>query len=200
MFTGIVEKTVRVINIADGPNFRRLTVANDWTDISRGQSIAVNGCCLTVADLPAGELCFDVISETLSLTNLGQLQPGDSVNVERSLRMGDRFDGHFVQGHIDGPAKLLHVSINNDQWRLTLETPPHLSRYLIPKGAVCLDGVSLTIAAVHAKDFEVALIPTTVTLTTLPHKQPGWAFNFEADLTVKTIVSTLEHLKLMPKK
>lgn len=200
MFTGIVEKTVTVINIADGPKFRRLTLANQWNDVQSGASIAVNGVCLTVAEPPNGELMFDVVSETLDKTNLGMLKPGDSVNVERAMRLGDRFDGHFVQGHVDGIAKLEHVSIANDQWRLSLQVPKDLSRYLVPKGSVSIDGVSLTIAAVDGHVFEVALIPTTVAATTLTHQQPGHSFNFEADLTVKTIVATLDHLKILPRK
>jgi riboflavin synthase len=200
MFTGIVEKIAAVIAIADGPRFRRLTLASEWPDVRLGQSIAVNGCCLTIAELSDGELGFDVISETLEKTNLGRLKPGDHVNVERALRMGDRFDGHFVQGHIDGTAKLAHVEIEDDQWRLTLEAPKNLTRYLIPKGSVALDGVSLTIASLNGPEFQVALIPTTISLTTLASMQPGWPVNLEADMTVKTIVSTLEHFKLMPRK
>jgi riboflavin synthase len=204
MFTGIVEKTLQVVNVADGPKFRRLTLSNQWPDVQSGASIAVNGVCLTVAEPPSqqsgGHLAFDVVAETLDKTNLGMLKPGATVNAEQALRMGDRFDGHFVQGHIDGPAKLVHISIANDQWRLTLEVPKHLSRYLVPKGSVCLDGVSLTIAAVSGDCFDVALIPTTVAATNLTHQQPGYPFNFEADLTVKTIVATLDHLKILPKK
>src|SRR5205085_8892737 len=99
MFTGIVEKSVRVIGIAAGPGFRRLTLAADWTDVKGGESIAVNGVCLTVAEQSPGELGFDVVRETLSRTNLDLLASGDHVHVERSLRAGDRIDGHFVQGH-----------------------------------------------------------------------------------------------------
>ena len=200
MFTGIVERSVRVIAAVDGPKFRRLILANDWADIQIGQSVAVNGVCLTVAEMSDSELGFDVVAETLGRTNLGALQAGDPVNVERSLRYGDRLDGHVVQGHVDTTAKLKHVNISNDQWRFTLEAPKEVVKYLIPKGSVALDGVSLTIASVAGTEFQVALIPTTVALTTLTHKQPGYPFNFEPDVTVKTIVSTLEHFKLLPKR
>jgi riboflavin synthase len=194
MFTGIIEKTIRVIGIADAPRFRRLTLSNTWNDAKLGDSIAVNGVCLTIAEMPApDELGFDVIAETLDKTNLGLLNPGDVVNVERSLRAGDRFDGHFVQGHVDGVSKLLDVKAGSDEWRLTIECPPHLAKYLVPKGSVAIDGVSLTLAAVHRGGvFEVALIPTTLNLTTLGQKQPGWPFNLEADVLAKTIVSFLE--------
>jgi riboflavin synthase len=192
MFTGIVEKTLRVAGVADGPGFRRLTLASDWVDIQPGQSIAVNGCCLTVAELGDGEIGFDVINETLEKTNLGLLLPEDSVNVERSLRAGDRIDGHFVQGHVDGRAVLVRAESAGHDWRLTLESPPGLAKYIVPKGSVTLDGVSLAVVMFKGSLFEVAIIPTTLKLTTLGTRQVGWPFNLEADVVSKTIVSWLE--------
>jgi riboflavin synthase len=192
MFTGIIEKTTRVLAVADAMHFRRLTLASDWTDVKHGESVAVNGCCLTVAEISPGQLSFDVIAETLDKTNLGTLLAGDRVNVERSLRVGDRFDGHFVQGHVDGVAPLVDVKSTTGEWRLTVEAPAELAKYLVPKGSVAIDGVSLTIAAVNGRKFQVALIPTTLDLTTLRDRQPGWRFNFEADMFAKTIVSFLE--------
>jgi riboflavin synthase len=195
MFTGIIERTLRIISASDAPRFRRLTIAADWTDVKHGESIAINGCCLTVAEMSPGQLGFDVIAETLEKTNLGLLQAGDHVNAERSLRIGDRIDGHFVQGHVDGVARLIDVSAKPEEWRLTIEAPNHLAKYLVPKGSVAVDGVSLTLAAVDATSFQVALIPTTLKLTTLQHKQPGWMFNLECDSMSKTIVSYLERMK-----
>jgi len=192
MFSGIVEKTVRVAGVADGPMFRRLTLAIDWPDVGHGQSIAVNGVCLTVADLAPGTVGFDVIAETLSKTNLGLLVAGDLVNVERSLRVGDRIDGHFVQGHVDGVARLVDTVSNETEFRLRIETPYDLAKYIVPKGSVTIDGVSLTVALVEGRAFEVALIPTTLNLTTLGSRQPGWTFNLETDVISKTIVSFLE--------
>jgi riboflavin synthase len=192
MFTGIVEKTARVVAVADGPKFRRLTLRSTWTDVRHGESIAINGVCLTIAEIAPGELGFDVIPETLDKTNLGVINAGDAVNVERSLRVGDRIDGHFVQGHVDGVAKLVNVESGAEEWRLTVEAPHGLGKYLVPKGSVAIDGVSLTIAALRRSEFEVALIPTTLNLTTLGQKQVGWPFNLEADVFAKTIVSYLE--------
>jgi riboflavin synthase len=192
MFTGIIEKTVRVIGVADGPMFRRLTLAGHWNDLRDGESIAVNGVCLTVAERPPGEVGFDVIQETLNKTNLGLLKSGDEVHVERSLRVGDRLDGHFVQGHVDGTASLLEQITNQKEFRLRLQAPRHIAKYLTPKGSVALDGVSLTIACVDGDRFEVALIPTTVQLTALGRRAAGWPFNLEADIISKTIVSWLE--------
>lgn len=192
MFTGIVERTARVIGVADGPMFQRLTLALDWPDVRSGDSIAINGVCLTVADRAPGELGFDVIRETLSKTNLGLLSNDDEVNVERSLVAGARIDGHFVQGHVDGRALLVDRVDDGREWRLSLECPPDLIKYIVPKGSVAIDGVSLTVAAVGATVFELALIPTTLRLTTLGRQNVGWPFNLETDILSKTIVSWLE--------
>jgi riboflavin synthase len=192
MFSGIVEKTVVVKQVDDKPDLRRLTLAVDFPDVRIGQSIAVNGCCLTVAEISPDNLQFDVIRETLDKTNLGRLRSGDTVNIERSLRIGDRIDGHFVQGHVDGTAKLIHIAANGDDYRLTIEAPPPLRKYLTPKGSISVDGVSLTIAAIGTNDFQVALIPTTLSTTTLGQKQIGWPLNLEMDVLSKTVVSYLE--------
>ena len=196
MFTGIIERTLNVIGVADGPNFRRITLPRVWGDVKAGESIAVNGCCLTVAQLSEGEIGFDVIGETLSKTNLGALTSGDPVNLERSLRVGDRIDGHFVQGHVDGLARLIEVSVNGTEWRMTAVAPPGLGKYLVPKGSVAIDGVSLTIAALDGDRFTVALIPTTLEMTNLKGRQVGWLFNFEADTFAKTVVSFLERREM----
>src|SRR3954453_4252892 len=188
MFTGIVEKTLHIIGVAQGPMFRRITLAHDWPDVKLGESIAINGVCLTIAELAPMEIGFDVIKETLDKTNLGLLTNGDHVNVERALRAGDRIDGHFVQGHVDGTAPLVKQVANETEWRLTIEAPPHLAKYLAPKGSICIDGVSLTIASVNGNVFEVALIPTTLKLTTIGHREIGWTYNLEADILAKTVV------------
>jgi riboflavin synthase alpha subunit len=192
MFTGIVERTARVIAVADGPMFRRLTLASHWGDLRAGESIAINGVCLTVAEMAADRVGFDVIQETLSKTNLGLLQADDQVHVERSLRVGDRLDGHFVQGHVDGTAPLVAQTSNDKEVRLKLQCPAGLAKYLSPKGSVAVDGVSLTIATVDGETFEVALIPTTLQLTALGRREVGWPFNLEADILAKTVVSWLE--------
>ena len=192
MFTGIVEKTARVIGVVPGPKFNRLNLAADWDDVRVGESVAVNGVCLTVAELSPGQLSFDVVQETLRHTNLGLLAAGDEAHVERSLRVGDRLDGHFVQGHVDGTAQLLEMRSDEREWRLRCQCPPDLAKFLSPKGSVCLDGVSLTLAAVTGNEFEVALIPTTVTLTALARRPVGWPFNLETDIISKTVVSWLE--------
>lgn len=197
MFTGIIEKTVQVIGVAQGPGFRRITLAGGWHDVKDGESIAVNGVCLTVAEQAPDELGFDVVKETLECTNLGLLSEGDAVHVERSLRLGDRLSGHFVLGHVDGTARLVEQgACGRDEWRLTLECSADLVRYLIPKGSVALDGVSLTLAAVHGNRFEVALIPTTLQITALGRRAVGWPFNLEADVLSKTVIAWLERREI----
>lgn len=137
-------------------------------------------------------LHFDVVVETLSKTNLGDLRAGDAVNVERSLRVGDRIDGHFVQGHVDGVGVLSRKAASDVEWRFTIEAPTALSKYLSPKGSISVDGVSLTIAAVDGRSFDVALIPTTLKLTTLADRDLGYRFNLECDMMAKQIVTFLE--------
>ena len=192
MFTGIVERTIRIASVSDGTGFVRLNLAAEWSDVRLGESVAVNGVCLTVSEITPPMIGFDVIPETLSKTNLGLLKAGEMVNVERSLRAGDRIDGHFVQGHVDATAKLLEQHAGEKEWRLVVHPPGELMKFVVPKGSVTLDGVSLTVANIAKDRFEVALIPTTLNLTTLASRQVGWPFNFEADVLSKTIVSWLE--------
>ena len=190
MFTGIIERTARVIGIAKGPAFQRITIENHWLDVQDGESIAINGVCLTVSDRAPGELMFDVVKETLARTNLGLLNESNAVHVERSLRLGDRLSGHFVQGHVDGTALLIEQgAVGKDEWRLVLECQTELAQYLTPKGSVSLDGVSLTIAAVEEEWFEVALIPETRARTTLGARLPGSHVNLEVDPLARYVLS-----------
>jgi riboflavin synthase len=195
MFNGIIHKTARVLAVEDHAGGRRITLASPWADHVRGESIATNGVCLTVASIGDGSLTFDVIRETLEKTNLGLLQAGDEVHTERSMRVGDPIDGHFVQGHVDGTGRLVHKVEGEAEWRLRIEAPAHLVRYLVPKGSVAIDGVSLTIANIERREFEVALIPTTLDLTTLGRRAVGYPYNIECDTLAKTIVSYLERFR-----
>ena len=197
MFTGIVERSVPVAAAEPTPAGRRIVVAADWPDVRHGESVAVNGVCLTVAEQPPGRLAFDVIGETLAKTNLGELKAGDAVHVERSLRVGDRFDGHVVQGHVDGTARVVAIQDDPADWRMTVEAPADLARYVVPKGSVTLDGVSLTVAAVDGHRFQVALIPTTLQITRLGERKVGDAINLECDVMTKTIVATTERLNAL---
>ena len=192
MFTGIVERTAQVLAAHDHAGGRRLVVENAWDDLVIGESIACNGCCLTVAHLEDNKIHFDCIRETLNKTNLGLVHPGDTLNVERSLRAGSRIDGHFVQGHVDGTGVLVHRVATDQEWRCTIEAPEQLSKYLAPKGSICVDGISLTIAALNGRRFDIALIPTTLEITNIKHREIGWPFNLECDMIAKQIVTFME--------
>ncbi len=192
MFTGIIEKSAKVLRVIENRMARRLVLAHNWPDLRAGESIAVNGVCLTVAEFTPAEVSFDIIEETLDKSNLGLLHQGDGVHVERALQIGDRIDGHFVQGHVDGRARLVETRSTETEFRLILEAPDDLAKFLSPKGSVAIDGVSLTIAALRGNIFELALIPTTLQITALGSRPPGWLFNLETDIFSKTIVNWLE--------
>jgi riboflavin synthase len=180
MFTGIVREVGRVVEF-DGLRL----VVDAATKAESGDSIAVEGVCLTVLD--GSRLAFDVVPETLSRTTLGGLRPGDRVNIEPALRVGDPLGGHNVQGHVDGIG---HVrSIGEPVW---IDAPAGILRYCIEKGSITVDGVSLTIAAIDDAGFAVALIPHTLTATTLGELEPGDPVNLEADVLAKYVERLLE--------
>jgi riboflavin synthase len=196
VFTGIIETTGKVVRSTAVPGGRKLTidagcVADDAID---GASIAVNGVCLTVAAKRGTQLDFDVIQETLATTSLGALTEGSHVNLERSLTPTSRLDGHFVQGHVDGLATLVERVSTPREEVLWFAADEPLRAYLIPKGSVAIDGISLTIAAVEPARFSVALIPTTLQRTTLESRQVGDRVNIETDIIARTIVHHLRGL------
>lgn len=202
MFTGIIQQVGCVKSLERTPSGVRIVIdPRGWEHTPRpGESIANNGCCLTLVDpveSQGGMLCFDAIPETLSKTTLGDWKHGDLVNLERALRMGDTLDGHQVQGHVDGTGEVLGV-FTDDGWRVRVGVGEELMRYMIPKGSVCLDGVSLTIAAVDAGAgwIEVALIPETLERTNLRDREVGDRVNIECDVLVKTIVETMARMEL----
>jgi riboflavin synthase len=191
MFTGIIERKLNVQAVQDHVGGRRVVLPNVWgTDVRAGESIAVNGVCLTIARVDDA-LYFDCILETLLRTNLNRLCVGDAVNVERALQVGSRLDGHFVQGHIDTTGTIIHKIADEDQWRCTVEISQDMSDYLAPKGSVTLDGISLTIAALNGRCFDVAIIPTTLDITTIGTRNVGYIFNVEFDIIAKQIVTFL---------
>ncbi len=194
MFTGIVRALGTVRSIQPGSTSRRLALdAPDLTrPLAHGASISVSGVCLTVVDSDETRVSFDVIPETLSRSTLGTLSPGDKVNLEPSLRAGDPLDGHMVQGHVDGVARVRRVRAGRDGHVVTCEVDPELMRYVVPKGSIALDGVSLTIAAVGERTFDVALIPETLAVTTLGELRGGERLNVETDILARTIVTTME--------
>ncbi|MBI5866301.1 MAG: riboflavin synthase [Planctomycetes bacterium] len=198
MFSGIVEHLGTVTRFAsasgDSTGARRLELdAGDFlADAPLGASVAINGVCLTIAGRRGSAVGFDVVPETLRCTNLGLLQGGDRVNLERSLRVGDRIDGHFVQGHVDGTAVVRRNGAEDGQWKLWIELPESLVRFAVSKGSIAIDGVSLTLVDVRGALVSVALIPTTLERTVLGIRRPGDRVNIETDILARIVVSRLE--------
>ena len=189
MFTGIVEELGRVATVEHGAESARLTLHGPLVtgDAVLGASIAVNGVCLTVVEVDAGEFTVDVMLETLDRSSLGSVRPGDPVNLERAMRADGRFGGHVVQGHVDGTATLVE-RLPGDRWEVVRFTlPKGLARYVVEKGSITVDGVSLTVASVDEQTFTVSLIPTTLELTTLGHKRVGDTVNLEVDVLAKYV-------------
>jgi riboflavin synthase len=192
MFTGIVEElgTVRAVTSNAGGARLELVAKVVLDDAELGASIAVNGCCLTVVELLADGWTADAVTETLDRTSLGSLRPGDPVNLERPVRVADRLGGHVVQGHVDGVGALRErVALPDGSTRMTFAAPPAVLRYVVEKGSITVDGVSLTVAALddRAATFDVAVIPHTLAVTTLGAKQPGDPVNLEADVLAKYV-------------
>jgi len=189
MFTGIVEELGTIAGVDRGTDSARLTVRGPLvtSDATHGASIAVNGVCLTVVEHADGEFTVDVMAETLSRSSLGSLRAGDRVNLERAMAAGGRFGGHVVQGHVDGTAQVLE-RVPGDRWEIVrLSLPAGLARYVVEKGSITVDGVSLTVASVVDTSFTVSLIPTTLDLTTLGHKGIGDLVNLEVDVLAKYV-------------
>ena len=194
MFTGLVEERGTVVDILHGERSARLTVQAPIVhcDARLGDSIAVNGCCLTVITLWQDQLTFDAVPETLHRTNLGALKPGDFVNLERPLAVGARLGGHFVQGHIDGVGQIHTIVPEENAVVMEIQVPADLRRYFVTKGSVTVDGVSLTVAEVRPETFTVWTIPHTREITTLGQRKIGDYVNLECDLLGKYIERLLE--------
>ncbi|GIH45752.1 riboflavin synthase alpha chain [Microbispora rosea] len=189
MFTGIVEELGEVVALEARGDSARLTVrgAVVTSDAGHGDSIAVNGVCLTVAGAEGDSFTADVMKETLDRSSLGALRPGSRVNLERAVRADQRLGGHIMQGHVDGTGEVLSRE-PGEHWEIVrLSLPANLARYVVEKGSIAVDGVSLTVTAVTEDTFSVSLIPTTLELTTLGRKQPGEPVNLEVDVIAKYV-------------
>ena len=196
MFTGIVEETGEVTFVEDGPEGRRFGVSASFCDeLEHGQSVAISGACLTVEGVTTdggdefGLFCSE---ETLERTYLGSLEPGDAVNLERALPADGRFDGHFVQGHVDGVAEVTEIEQVGDDWTFGFSLPDDLAPYVVEKGSIGVDGISLTVAELRAGSFSTAIIPATYDLTTLSAKAVGDPVHLEVDVVAKYVESLTE--------
>jgi riboflavin synthase len=189
MFTGLVEEAGRVVAFTQAQEAWRLQIAAQVVarQVAPGDSIAVNGCCLTVTRFDAENLWFDVLEETRRLTSFSQLTPGLRVNLERSLRADARLGGHFVTGHIDAPGRIEVFETRGKDHYLKVAVPAEFTRYLVYKGSVAIDGISLTVAEVVGDSFAVWLIPHTLAVTNLQERKAGDTVNLEFDLLAKYV-------------
>jgi len=192
MFTGIVEELGTVVSVTPVADGARVVIAATTVlgDAHLGDSIAVNGCCLTVVELGEGSWAADAVTETLDRTSLGALAAGDRVNLERPVRVEDRLGGHIVQGHVDGVGRLVaRDALADGSTRMRFDVPARLLRYVVEKGSITLDGISLTVAAVDdaTATVEIAVIPHTLAVTTLGPKAPGDPVNIEVDVLAKHV-------------
>ncbi len=201
MFTGIVEELgqVRAVSPREGGARVEIEASTVLDDAVIGASIAVNGCCLTVVELGTGWWAADAVTETLGRTSLGALRPGDPVNLERPVRLEDRLGGHLVQGHVDGVGALVERAPRPDgSTRMRFRIPDSLSRYIVEKGSITVDGISLTVAGLDDDGFEIAVIPHTLAVTTLGAKQPGDPVNLEVDVLAKYVERLLDQRASRP--
>ncbi|MEZ6092682.1 MAG: riboflavin synthase [Pirellulaceae bacterium] len=189
MFTGLIEEMGTIASLERDDVAARIEIDTSIVveGVTMGASIAVNGCCLTVVSIDGGRLGFDAGSETLSRTNLGNLTPGDAVNLERSIKVGDRMGGHFVTGHVDGLGTIQEIRTEGDWSHYRFVVDERLSRQMASKGSVAVDGISLTLVEVTPTSFSVALVPHTLSVTTLGSKKVGNLVNLETDVLAKYV-------------
>jgi len=196
MFTGIIEEIGTIERIERGARSSRLTISGNiiFSDLKLGDSVAVDGICLTASHISGKQFSADAMPETLTRTALGALRPGSCVNLERAMAANGRFGGHIVSGHIDGTGKIAHMQSDDNAVRVRIEADSSLLRYVIPKGSITIDGISLTIVEIDTGGFSVSVIPHTAMETTLLSKRPGDLVNLENDLIGKYVERlTLPH-------
>jgi riboflavin synthase alpha subunit len=197
MFTGIIRERGRVASVERGGEGIRLQLEAPRTagQVAVGDSVSVNGVCLTATIVDDGALSFDAVPETIRRSSLGRLEPGDEVNVEPALRVGDPLGGHYVQGHVDGVGRVRSVASEGEDVRVWVEAVPELLRYLVEKGSVTLEGVALTVTEVDEGGFAVALVPHTLAETTLASLAAGDPVNLEVDVLAKYVERLLPGLR-----
>jgi riboflavin synthase len=194
MFTGIIEEVGEVVGINDQGDFRTIRVRGNrvFDDLRLGSSIAVNGVCLTVRTIEGNVFSAEMSRETLDRTSLGSLAPGCIVNLERPMRADSRFGGHIVQGHVDGLGRIVHFNREGDAWDLAVEYPSSAGRYIVEKGSISVDGISLTVASLKGpRTFSVAIIPHTFENTNLKAAKAGDPVNLEFDIVAKYVENLL---------
>lgn len=190
MFTGIIEEMGKVEQFEERPNLAVLTLQVNTISpgTKLGESIAVNGVCLSVVKKVGKKLSFDLMKETLASTTLGHIKPGTRVNLERAMRADSRFGGHFVTGHVDGIGRIDKIIQSKNYVEFQITVPKQLMKFIVPKGSVCVDGISLTVGKVKGNQFSVYLIPVTLKVTTFGLKEKGDRVNIETDILARYIL------------
>lgn len=195
MFTGIIEGVGMVTSISKSNSgaevIIRVRLGKFGRGLKKGDSVCINGACLTATKLSRGEAEFEMVSETIRRTNLGQTKPGEMVNIERSLRVGDRLEGHFVLGHVDGTGVIDHIQKMSSETTIWIKLDERLTKSLAPKGSIAVDGVSLTLVGFEGDRVSVSLIPHTLKVTTLGMKRRGDRVNIETDILAKYVMTNL---------
>ncbi len=195
MFTGIVQGVASVVMASQGESITKVSIQLPETKkLQIGASVSIDGVCLTVTSINDSIVDFDIIEETLHRTTLGELEAGSQVNFERALRFGDELGGHLLSGHVMSAGLIHSIKENGEGKDISIIAPPELQKYIIEKGFVAIDGISLTIGAVQSNVFKLHLIPETLRMTTLGAKSEGDAVNIEIDSNTQTIVSTVERI------
>ncbi|HEV3432765.1 MAG TPA: riboflavin synthase [Nitrososphaera sp.] len=196
MFTGIIEGMARVISTtksrSGADTIIRVRLGKLVQGLRKGDSVCINGACLTATKISKGEAEFEMVSETIRRTNLGQTRPGEMVNVERSLRVGDRLEGHFVLGHVDGTGVIEDIKKTSSETTIWIKLERELIKYVVPKGSITVDGVSLTLVGVEDNRVSVSLIPHTMKVTTLGMRHRGDRVNIETDILGKYVITNLK--------
>lgn len=194
MFTGIIEElgTVLEADLTPRGGTLRISCPGMWRELDLGESVAVNGVCLTVTGTRDGSFTADVSPESLQRSTLGSLRRGEVVNLERALRLDSRLGGHLVQGHVDGVGRITEIRVEGRGRTLVIDAPPGIAAYLVEKGSVAVDGISLTVSALRGTSFSVAVIPHTLAATNLGRRRAGDAVNLEVDIIAKYVRSYLE--------
>src|SRR5919108_2077503 len=195
MFTGIIEGVGMVTSISKSNSgaevIIRVRLGKFGRGLKKGDSVCINGACLTATKLSRGEAEFEMVSETIRRTNLGQTKPGEMVNIERSLRVGDRLEGHFVLGHVDGTGVIDYIQKMSSETTIWIKLDERLTKSLAPKGSIAVDGVSLTLVGIEGDRVSVSLIPHTLKVTTLGMKRRGDRVNIETDILAKYVMTNL---------
>ena len=194
MFTGIIEGLGNIVSFDKKTNNRsaakmKINIGKIAKDLKIGDSVAINGVCLTAVSISKGITAFEMVGETIKKTNLGSLGRGDKVNIERSLKIGERLEGHFVLGHVDGVGIISKIEKQSNQIQIWIKLPKKLSKHVIKKGSITVDGISLTVVDVLKDQFSVSIIPHTMQITNLSYKKVGDKVNIETDILGKYILS-----------